>query len=293
MNGPSRPRALDDYHKALLGKVVEFLASTDLEKIVVEFNGYGDQGQIEDPRLYGPDEAVRVKPETFDWLRSSLHEVIDATVDSTYGDWQSNIGGSGDFEVSRFGARLDFGWREEVVEPEEPLHFGPDGGVIELPAGSRDPASVYVRRKEMLRTVTDRNLGAVVRHMSAVGLTKVEVEFDGYEGQRMVERIETTPALDREPEKVHELQVVRFDAGLKDYVYADLGVVSFQRAMENVAYELLHRDEPGWDGPHGASGRVSIGMRGYAIDIGDRRLGRDFDRRAPDPAPVDDMAPGP
>lgn len=292
MNGSSPHFALDEYHRTLLANVVEFMASTDLEKVVVEFSGYSDQGQIEDPRLQGPEAAERMKPETFDWLRGVLHEIVETAVGSIYGDWQSDTGSNGVFEVSRSGASLEFGWREEVVEHEEPLHFGPDGGFIELPAGSRDSASVYVRRKEMARIVTDRNLAAIVRHLSAAGLTKVEIEFDGYEGQRMVERIEPAPDPERAPEDVHELQVVRFDATLNDYVYADLGAVPFRRAMEGIAYDLLHRDEPGWDGQHGSSGLVSIGMRGYEIDIGDRRLRRGLLHQPPEAAPDDGVGPG-
>lgn len=114
------------------------LRNAGIARVVVDFDGYGDSGQIEQVTAFGaddveyelPDVAIAIRkmhfgqeePET---LSQSLGEAIEtlayAFLASTHGGWENNEGAFGEFtfDVAARSITLDYNERYETSK-----HYG-------------------------------------------------------------------------------------------------------------------------------------------------------------------------
>lgn len=114
------------------------LAQAGIATILVEFDGYGDSGQIEDISAHSAPEVVAGLPEgnlEIARLETGSHEIYRQTlsvkdaieqlaydfVEETHGGWENNAGAFGDFifDVSERTITLNYNERFEDSEYSE------------------------------------------------------------------------------------------------------------------------------------------------------------------------------
>jgi len=117
----------------------EALAQVGITTVLVEFDGYGDSGQIEDISAHaGPDLAVnlpecnaeiaRVDYGSLEIVRQTLSvkEAIEQLaydfLEETHGGWEDNQGAYGDFLFDVAGRTITLNYNERVETSEYTQH---------------------------------------------------------------------------------------------------------------------------------------------------------------------------
>ena len=165
----------------------------------------------------------------------------------------------------------------------------------------------HEERRAALKAVALHNIGVLRSFLVEQGIATVDIEFNGYGDEGMIDEIST-------PENPDEVFVARRFTearieGLQDcFIGADSSRVeeapaqSFRGACERAAMSLLEVDYAGWETDGGSSGTVTVGPDMLTVDI--RMVSVELDTQYYDPAnglehlvpgdkpPADDPAPG-
>lgn len=114
--------------------VFELLVRRGITKVIVNFDGYGDSGQIENIVAYAGDTTVELPGEQIDIFEPTwgsteigrksctLYEAIEAMsydfLEQTHSGWENNDGAYGDFtfDVAEGEIRLDYNERYTASE---------------------------------------------------------------------------------------------------------------------------------------------------------------------------------
>lgn len=126
-------------HQGNKERLFAVLAAAGITQVIVDFDGGGDSGQIEDvPPMIGmegaelPDGEVEIRTLDFDCetIRSHSRLVADAIeglcygfLETAHGGWENNDGAFGEIvlDVAEGTITLDFNYR--VMETEHHSHF--------------------------------------------------------------------------------------------------------------------------------------------------------------------------